>query len=505
MSKHETGFDETARRHIANGVSAAVDNAKVGLGPWGRRPRIAKGGGLEESALPVAPETQLANHFESVGARMVEEVRARTFDAVGDGSTTAMVLAQWIYVAGSELIDAGAVPVELVRGIDTAVEVVVRELKRHSSPVHTKDQMVHVGAVSAGGDESIGSLIVDAVERVGKAVVVLGVLGSNETTLEFAPGMRFESGYLSPYFVTNTGRSEVVLEDCYVLICEAPIPDIRELSPLLDQVAKAGKPLLVIAELDAEALATLAAYRIKGTLDVCAVNPPGSGSQRQRMVREIAIECGCRATPERVGLDLPDLTLVDLGRAKSVIVTRDTTTLIAGAGSGRDRESVAVISVGAPTDAELSENRRRVEGALRATLAASEEGIVPGGGLAFLRALPALAALDIPEEERSGVAIVAGALKRPLRQIAENAGLEGAAVVNEVCRREDGFGYNAIKGEYEDLFASGIVDPTKVVREALQVAAVLAGGLLTTEALLPEPAGHTVPDEATGHRSAEHP
>lgn len=492
MSKNDTEFDLVARRHIADGLNKVVDAAKVGLGPWGRR-MLAAPTVATEGSDQGGPEAQLAKHFEGVGAQMAVDVRARTSAAVGDGTTTAIILAQWIYVEGMALVNAGANVTDVVQGIDTAVAVVVSELSLHSVRVRTRREMVHVATTSTGGDQTVGDLVVDAVERAGKAVVTLPATGSFETSLEFVSGMRFERGYASPYFVTNSERAEALLEDACVLIHAGVVRQVRELSPLLEQVAKAAIPLLIIAEIEGEALATLVANKIKGRLQVCAVSPPGSGEERQRMLTDIARASGCSPTPIGSGPGLGAVSLKDLGRVKTVIVTECTTTLLSGRGSDADDSqssagSIGVIRVGAATDGELREKRRRVESALGATLAASDEGIVPGGGFALLRTLPALTILQVPAALQSGVHLVAKALEQPLRRFVENGGLQGSAVVTEVCERRNGFGYNAISGEYEDLAASGVMDATKVVRVALQSAALVACKMLTTEPLMAMPA-----------------
>jgi chaperonin GroEL len=521
MTTSETPFDEAARRHIAAGVNEVVDAAKVALGPWGKRAPSSSVSDPSEDGVNGDTALQLEKHFKNVGAQMLKDVVAMTSEAVGDGTTTAMVLARWLYVAGSERAHAGEDPGNITRGIERAVDVVVAELERLSTPLRTRTETVHVGAASADGDEEIGHLIAQAIERVGKAgVVTLEGAPRLVPTLQFSKGIRFGSGYLSPYFVTNSERAEVVLDDAYVLITEGQISSARALSPLLDQVAKACRPLLIVAEVDPRALATLVAKKVNGTLVVCAVHPPWRGSQRLAMLGDIAVLVGGRTMSAATDTEIGELSLEDLGRTKTVIVTRDTTILLEGAGKESELSArvehlrsqldekcsteewnnlgarlskltgdIAVIRV--PAGDRPNELRHCVESAFRATCAAMEEGIVPGGGVALMRTLPKLAKLKVPAAEQSGVDIVARALEQPLRQLAENGGLVPAAVVNEVRARQGANGYNAISSKYEDLVAAGVVDATKVLRVALQSAATMATRMLTTAPLIAETAQYT--------------
>ncbi len=520
MAAKEILFDTSARRQIANGLNTLANAVKVTLGPRGRNVILDRSWGaptITKDGVTVAKEIELENRFANMGAQMVKEVASRTSDVAGDGTTTATVLAQAIYAEGIKLVTAGANPMDIKRGIDTAVETVVAELKRHSVPTKGRKEIAQVGMISANGDETIGNLIAEAMEKVGKeGVVTVEEAKSMETTLEFVEGMQFDRGYLSPYFVTDAARMEAILGDAYILIYEKRLSGMQELLPLLEQVAKAGKPLLVLAEdVDGEALATLVVNKLRGTLQVCAVKAPGFGDRRKELLQDIAVLSGGKAITEDLGLKLENLTLKDLGRARSITVDKDHTTLIEGAGkkddvqarvvqlrsqledttSDYDREKlqerlakiaggVAVIKVGAATEIEMKEKKARVEDALHATRAAVEEGIVPGGGVALLRTLPALAKLELAGDQQYGVNIVRRALEEPLRQIAQNGGAEGAVVVNKVREGKGAYGYNAVSGEYEDLVVSGVIDPTKVVRVALQNAASVASLMLTTEALI---------------------
>jgi len=523
MTAKEILFEGSARRRMATGLNTLADAVKVTLGPRGRNVIIEKSWGaptITKDGVTVAREIELENRFENMGAQMVKEVASRTSEVAGDGTTTATVLAQAIYTEGAKLVTAGVNPMDIKRGIEAAVETVVAELARQSRPTKGKHDIAQVGIISSNGDETIGNLIAEAMEKVGKeGVITVEEARSMDTTLEVVEGMQFDRGYLSPYFVTDTERMEAVLGDAYLLIHEKKISSMQELLPLLEQVAKAGKPLLVLAEdIDGEALATLVVNKLRGTLQVCAVKAPGFGDRRTEMLRDIAVSTGGQAVTEDLGLALKNLTLKDLGRAKSITIAKDTTTLIQGAGkkadvnarvmqirsqiedttSDHDREKlqerlaklvggVAVIKVGAATEIEMKEKKARVEDALNATRAAVEEGIVPGGGVALLRTLPALGRLELPAgDQRYGVNIIRRALEEPLRQIAQNGGHEGAVVVNKVRLGKGGYGFNAASGEYEDLIEAGIIDPTKVVRAALQNAASVASLMLTTEALVAE-------------------
>ena len=520
MAAKEFLFDSNARRQMAKGLNTLANAVKVTLGPRGRNVLLERSWGaptVTKDGVTVAKEIEIENRFANMGAQMVKEVASRTSDVAGDGTTTATVLAQAIYAEGAKLVTAGINPMDIKRGIDAAVETVVSELARHSKPTKGRDDIAQVGIVSSNGDETIGNLIADAMEKVGKdGVITIEEAKSMETTLEVVDGMQFDRGYLSPYFVTDPARMEAVLSDAYILIHEKRLSSMQELLPLLEQVAKAGKPLLILAEdVDGEALATLVVNKLRGTLQVCAVKAPGFGDRRKEMLQDIAVLAGGQAVTEDLGLKLEKLTLKDLGRAKTITVDKDHTTLIQGAGkkedvqarvkqlraqvedttSDYDREKlqerlarivggVAVIKVGAATETEMKEKKARVEDALNATRAAVEEGIVPGGGVALLRTLPALEKLDLPGDQRYGVNIIRRALEEPLRQIAQNGGAEGAVVVNKVRTGKGAFGYNAVSGQYEDLVLAGVIDPTKVVRVALQNAASVASLMLTTEALI---------------------
>jgi chaperonin GroEL len=522
MAAKEILYDSNARNQIANGLNALANAVKVTLGPRGRNVVLERSWGapiITKDGVTVAKEIELENRFANMGAQMVKEVAAKTSDVAGDGTTTATVLAQAIYVEGAKLVAAGANPMEIKRGIDTAVETVVAELHKHSKPTQGKREIAQVGMISANGDETIGNLIAEAMERVGKeGVITIEEAKSMETTLEVVEGMQFDRGYLSPYFITDAERMEAVLAEAYILIHEKKISSMRELLPLLEQVAQAGKPLLIIAEdIDGEALATLVVNKLRGTVLVCAVKAPGFGDRRKELLKDIAVVVGGKAVTEDLGLKLEQVTLQDLGHAKKITVSKDNVTLIEGGGekqgiqarakqirsqledatSDYDREKlqerlakiaggVAVIKVGAVTETELKEKKARVEDALHATRAAVQEGIVPGGGVGLLRTLPALEKLELAGDQQYGLNIIRRALEEPLRQIAQNAGADGAVVVNQVRAGKGAYGYNAASGEYEDLIAAGVVDPTKVVRVALQNAASVASLILTTEALIAE-------------------
>jgi chaperonin GroEL len=538
MTAKEILFNNDARKQIANGLNTLANAVKVTLGPRGRNVVLDKGWGaptITKDGVTVAKEIELDNHFANMGAQMVKEVASKTSDVAGDGTTTATVLAQAIYAEGAKLVSSGANPMDIKRGIDAAVETVVAELKRQSKPTKGRNEIAQVGIISANGDETVGNLIAEAMERVGKeGVVTIEEAKAMDTTLEVVEGMQFDRGYLSPYFISDAQRMEAVLSDAYILIHEKKLSSMQELLPLLEQVAKAGKPLLILAEsVDGEALATLVVNKLRGTLDVCAVKAPGFGDRRQEMLKDIAVLSGGQALTEDLGLKLENLTLNDLGRAKTITIDKDKTTLIEGGGkkediqarvrqirsqleettSDYDREKlqerlaklaggVAVIKVGAATETEMKEKKARVEDALHATRAAIEEGIVPGGGVALLRTLPALAKLELSGDQQFGVNIIRRALEEPLRQIAQNGGIEGAVVVNKVREHVGAYGYNAVSGEYEDLVLAGVIDPTKVVRVALQHAASVASLMLTTEALIAERSkGQGEGTEASEHAS----
>jgi len=521
MAAKQILFDQAARDSILRGVNVLADAVKVTLGPKGRNVVIEKSFGsptITKDGVTVAKEIELENRFENMGAQMVKEVASKTSDVAGDGTTTATVLAQAIYREGSKLVAAGHNPMEIKRGIDKAVEAVVAELKKLSKSTASQKEIAQVGIISANGDETIGTIIAEAMEKVGKeGVITVEEAKGLETTLEVVEGMQFDRGYLSPYFVTDAEAMEAELEDVYVLIHEKKISNMKDLLPLLEQVARGGKPLLIIAEdVEGEALATLVVNKLRGTLHGCAVKAPGFGDRRKAMLEDIAILTGGKMIAEELGLKLEQVTLKDLGRAKRIVVDKDNTTIVDGSGkkddiaarvktiraqieettSDYDREKlqerlaklvggVAVINVGAATETEMKEKKARVEDALHATRAAVEEGIVPGGGVAYLRSMKSLEKLPVDEGEKFGVQLVRRALEEPLRQIAENGGLEGSIVVNRVREsKETNFGFNAATGEYEDLVKAGVIDPTKVSRTALQNAASVASLMLTTMALI---------------------
>jgi chaperonin GroEL len=523
MASKEIIFDQRARDAILKGVNTLADAVKVTLGPKGRNVVIEKSFGsptITKDGVTVAKEIELENKFENMGAQMVKEVASKTSDVAGDGTTTATVLAQALYREGSKLVAAGHNPMDIKRGIDKAVEAVVAELKKLSKPTQGKKDIAQVGTISANGDETIGNIIADAMEKVGKeGVITVEEAKGLETTLEVVEGMQFDRGYLSPYFVTDPERMEAILEDPYILIHEKKISNMKDLLPLLEQIARSGKPLLIIAEeVEGEALATLVVNKLRGTLHVSAVKAPGFGDRRKAMLEDISILSGGRMIAEELGLKLEQVQLKDLGRAKRVTIDKDNTTIVDGAGkkadiearvktiraqveettSDYDREKlqerlaklvggVAVINVGAATETEMKEKKARVEDALHATRAAVEEGIVPGGGVAYLRCLKALESVPAGDGEKFGLAIVRRALEEPLRQLADNGGYEASIVVNKVRESKDpAFGFNAQTGAYEDLVAAGVIDPTKVSRSALQNAASVASLMLTTMAMVAE-------------------
>ena len=522
MAAKEVRFGEAARHKITRGVNILADAVTVTLGPKGRNVVIEKSWGaptVTKDGVTVAKEIQLEDKFENMGAQMVKEVASKTSDVAGDGTTTATVLARSIFVEGSKMVAAGHDPMTLKRGIEKAVNRAVEELKSLSKATKGKDEIKQVGTVSANGDAAIGEIIAEAMDKVGKeGVITVEEAKSLETTLEVVEGMQFDRGYLSPYFITDPERMEAVLEDPYILVHEKKISAMKDLLPLLEQVAKAGKPLLIIAEdVEGEALATLVVNKIRGTLHVCAVKAPGFGDRRKAMLQDIAILTGGKMIAEELGIKLENVTLQDLGRCKRVVVDKDNTTIIDGAGkkseiegrikqiraqieettSDYDREKlqerlaklvggVAVIRVGAATEVEMKEKKARVEDAMHATRAAVEEGIVPGGGVALVRASAALDDLDVAEDERVGVQIVRRAMEEPARRIAMNAGHDGSVVLEKIRSGKGAFGFNAQTEQFEDLMKAGIIDPTKVVRTALQNAASVAALLLTTEAMVAE-------------------
>jgi chaperonin GroEL len=523
MAKH-IAYGEESRRALLAGVNRLADAVKVTLGPKGRNVVIEKKFGsptITKDGVTVAKEIELEDKLENTGAQMVREVASKTSDIAGDGTTTATVLAQAIFREGVKTVAAGASPMALKRGIDKAVEKAVEEIQRLSKKVKDNEAIAQVGTISANGDATIGNLIAEAMSKVGQdGVITVEESRTLETALEVVEGMQFDRGYLSPYFVTDPERMEAVLEDGVILIHEKKISSMKDLLPLLEQVARAGKPLLIVAEdVEGEALATLVVNRLRGTLQVCAVKAPGFGDRRKAMLQDIAILTGGKAITEDLGIKLESIQITDLGRAKKIVVDKDNTTIVEGGGKGSeiegrvkqiraqiedttsdyDREKlqerlaklvggVAVIKVGAATETELKEKKARVEDAMHATKAAVEEGIVPGGGVAFIRAQKALENFKLEnEDENIGIGIVKRALEEPLRQIVGNAGQEGAVVVDKVrSNKSANYGFNAETEEYGDMIAMGVVDPTKVTRYALQNAASIAGLLLTTEALISE-------------------
>jgi chaperonin GroEL len=521
MSAKEITFHQPAREAILRGVRILAEAVAVTLGPKGRNVVIERGFGsplVTKDGVTVAKEIEVEDKLENMGAQMVREVAAKTSDKAGDGTTTATVLARSIYEEGLKLVAAGHNPMDLKRGVDQAVEVIVGELKKQSKPTQGKKDIAQVGTISANGDATIGNIIADAMEKVGKeGVITVEEAKGLETTLDVVEGMEFDRGYVSPYFVTNPDRMVAEIEDPYILITERKISAMADLIPVLEQVARAGKPLLILAEdIEGEALATLVVNRLRGTLNVCAVKAPGFGDRRKEMLKDIGVLTGGAVIAEELGLKLDQATLKDLGRARRVVVEKESTTIVDGAGTKADVEAriktirkqieettsdydreklqerlaklvggVAVINVGAATETEMKEKKARVEDALHATRAAVEEGIVPGGGVAYLRGLQALGALKLPEgDQRFGVQIVQRALEYPARRIAENAGWEGAVVVSRIQEGKGAFGFNAQTEVFEDLEKAGVIDPTKVSRTALQNAASVASLLLTTEAMV---------------------
>ena len=523
MAAKELHFDTEARAGLKAGVDKLANAVRVTLGPKGRNVVIDKKFGsptITKDGVTVAKEIELADPIENLGAQMVKEVATKTSDLAGDGTTTATVLAQAIYREGLRNVTAGANPMELKRGIDKAVEAIVTKLKEFSVPTSGKQEIAQVGTISANNDPEIGDLIAEAMEKVGKdGVITVEEAKGLETTLETVDGMQFDRGYLSPYFVTDPEKMEAAIEDGYILIHDKKISAMKDLLPILEKIAQTGKALLIIAEdIEGEALATLVVNKLRGTLKVVAVKAPGFGDRRKEMLRDIGVLTGGQVISEELGLKLENVTLKDLGQAKRLVIDKDDTTLIDGAGdpekikgrigeiraavekstSDYDSEKlqerlaklaggVAVISVGAATETEMKEKKARVEDALHATRAAVEEGIVAGGGVAFLRAASVLGKVKGTHDEKIGVDIVNRALSEPLRMIATNAGVEGAIVVEKVKASDDlSFGYNAATDKYEDLIKAGVIDPTLVVRTALQNAASIAGLLLTTEAVVVE-------------------
>ena len=523
MAAKQLTFDESARHSLLRGIEKLTKAVKATLGPAGRNVILDKKFGsptITKDGVTVAKEIELEDSYENMGAQLVREVASKTSDIAGDGTTTATVLAEAIYREGLKNVTAGANPTSLQRGINKAVEAVVAELAKISKKVKDSSEIAQVATVSANWDTTIGQIIADAMDKVGKdGTITVEEAKSIETTLDVVEGMQFDKGYLSPYFVTNAENLEAVLENAYILIHEKKISSLKDLLPLLEKVAKAGKPLLIIAEdVEGEALATLVVNKLRGTLQVAAVKAPGFGDRRKAMLEDIAVLAGGRVITEDLGIKLENITLEDLGRGKRIMIDKENTTIIEGEGknadiqgrvtqirrqieettSDYDREKlqerlaklaggVAVINVGAATETEMKEKKARVEDALHATRAAVEEGIVPGGGVAFIRSQKALDSVALEGDEKIGLEIVRRAIEQPLRTLADNAGKEGALIVQEVKKRKgSNEGYNVATGEYEDLVRAGVVDPTKVARSALQNAASISGLLLTTEALVTE-------------------
>ena len=516
-------FSQEARDKLLRGVNILADAVTVTLGPRGRNVCLEKSWGaptVTKDGVSVAKEIELEDKFENMGAQMVKEVASKTSDVAGDGTTTATVLARAIFCEGSKMVAAGHDPMSLKRGIDKAVETVMAELKKLSKPTKSREEIAQVGTISANSDRTIGDIIAEAMDKVGKeGVITVEENKALETTLDVVEGMQFDRGYLSPYFVTDPDRMVAKLDDCLILINEKKISNMKEMLPVLEAIAKAGKPLLIIAEdIEGEALATLVVNKIRGTLNVVAVKAPGFGDRRKEMLKDVAVLTGGKVISEELGLRLENVTLADLGKAKRISVDKDNTTIVDGAGkkgdiegrigtirkqiedttSDYDREKlqerlaklvggVAVIKVGAATEVEMKEKKARVEDALHATRAAVEEGIVPGGGVALVRCQAALEGLKgASDEENIGIRILCRSIEEPTRWIARNAGAEPSIVIDRIRAGKGSYGYNAATGQYEDLIKAGIVDPTKVVRTALQNASSVAGLMLTTEAAIAE-------------------
>ena len=522
MAAKMISYNTKAREHLLKGVNTLADAVKVTLGPRGNNVVLEKSWGsptVTKDGVTVAKEIELEDKFENMGAQMVKEVASKTSDVAGDGTTTATLLAQAIYNEGQKRVAAGSNPMALKRGIDKGVAAVVEALKQLSKPIKDKIEITQVGTISANNDEMIGKLISEAMDKVGKeGVITVEEAKSMETSLEIVEGMQFDRGYLSPYFVTDSEKMEVSLEEPYILLHEKKITIMKDLVPLLEQIAKTGKPLLIVAEdVEGEALATLIVNKLRGTLTCAAVKAPGFGDRRKAILEDIAILCGGQVISEDLGIKLENITINDLGRSKNVKIDKDNTTIVDGAGtrqniqarmrqiraqidettSDYDREKlqerlaklvggVAVINIGAATETEMKEKKARVEDALNATRAAVEEGIVPGGGVALVRCVGALDKIEVFGEEKDGISILKRALGIPLRQIAKNSGYDGSIVLNKVLEGKDDFGFNAATEKYENLLAAGVIDPTKVVRFALQNAASVSGLMLTTEAMIAE-------------------
>ena len=538
MAAKQLQFDESARHALLRGIEKLAKAVKATLGPAGRNVILDKKFGsptITKDGVTVAKEIELDDPYENMGAQLVREVASKTSDIAGDGTTTATVLAEAIYKEGLKNVTAGANPMSLQRGINKAVEALVNEISRISKKVKDRTEIAQVATVSANWDTTIGEIIADAMDKVGKdGTITVEEAKSIETTLDVVEGMQFDKGYISPYFVTNAESLEAILDNPYILIHEKKITSLKDLLPVLEKTAKTGKPLLIIAEdVEGEALATLVVNKLRGTIQVAAVKAPGFGDRRKAILEDIAILTGGRLLSEDLGIKLENITLEDLGKAKRITIDKDNTTIVEGGGknadiqgrvsqirrqieettSDYDREKlqerlaklaggVAVINVGASTETELKEKKARVEDALHATRAAVEEGIVPGGGVAFIRAQKVLDALTLEGDEAIGVQIVRRAIEAPLRQLADNAGQEGALIVQEVKKRKGNEGYNVATGEYEDLIKAGVVDPAKVTRSAIQHASSISGLLLTTEAViteLPEKEKPAAGGDAHGH------
>jgi chaperonin GroEL len=522
MAAKEIKFNDEARRAILQGVKMLSAAVKVTLGPKGRNVILEKKFGsptITKDGVTVAKEIDLEDKFENMGAQMVKEVASKTSDVAGDGTTTATVLAEAIYREGLKTVTAGANAMEVKKGIDKAVDVVVASLKKISTPIKGSTDIAQVAAISANNDEAIGKLIADAMEKVGKdGVITVEEAKGMETTLDVVEGMQFDRGYLSPYFITNPERMECVLEDVYILLYEKKISAMKDLVPMLEKVAQKGRPIVIISEdVEGEALATLVVNKIRGTLSCAAVKAPGYGDRRRAMLEDIGVLTGGKLISEDIGIKLENVQLSDLGRAKRITIDKENTTIVEGAGkkddiqarigqikneidettSDYDKEKlqerlakmaggVAVLNVGAATEVAMKEKKARVEDALHATRAAVEEGIVPGGGVAFIRALPELAKMKLPGDQQIGVEIVKRALEEPTRQLALNAGKEGSVIVDQVIKEKGNVGFNVMSEKFEDMIEAGIPDPTKVVRTALQNAASIASLLVTTEAVVVE-------------------
>jgi chaperonin GroEL len=522
MSAKMIIYGAKAREQMLKGVNTLANAVKVTMGPKGNNVVLEKSFGsptVTKDGVTVAKEIEIEGKFENMGAQMVREVASKTSDVAGDGTTTATVLAQAIYNEGQKLVAAGINPMALKRGIDKGVAAVTDELKKMSTPIKDKKEIEQVGTIAANSDETVGKIISDAMDKVGKeGVITVEEAKSMETSLEVVEGMQFDRGYISPYFVTNPEKMETVQNDAYILIHEKKISNMKDFLPLLEKTAQSGKPLLVISEdIEGEALATLIVNKLRGTIKVAAVKAPGFGDRRKAMLEDIAVLTGGQVISEDVGIKLENVGLNDLGQCKTVKIDKDNTTIVDGAGkkgaiearikqiraqiedtsSDYDREKlqerlaklvggVAVLHIGAATESEMKEKKARVEDALNSTRAAVEEGIVPGGGVALIRCIPALDKVKVSGEEKSGIKILKRALEEPLRQITNNAGLDGSVVVNKVKEGNGNFGFNAATEQYEDLVEAGVVDPTKVVRFAIQNAASVAGLMITTEAMITE-------------------